>query len=112
MRAGPMKRSPLRRSNPRRRRAAHARDFGERAAIIRTMPCLAAADGRCLGRIEAAHARSRGAGGDRHHLVPLCTGHHREQHDHGVQTFARKHGLDLLTHAHRIAAELDAQGVP
>ena len=47
-----------------------------------------------------------------HNLVPLCTGHHREQHDHGVQTFAARHGLDLLTHAHRIAAELDARGLP
>lgn len=107
-----MKRSPLRRSNPRRRRKAHARDFGKRAPVIRSMQCLAAADGRCSGRIEAAHARSRGAGGDRRSLIPLCTGHHREQHDHGVKTFEARHDLDLLAEADRLAADLDARGLP
>lgn len=106
-----LKRSPLRRSNPRRRRARHTANFGARAGIVRLMRCLAAADGRCWGHVEAAHARSRGAGGDRRHLVPLCTGHHREQHDKGVQTFAERHGLDLLREAERIAAQLDDQGV-
>lgn len=105
-----MKRTPMKRVNPRRRRARHRRDFGERAPVVRGMACLAASD-RCAGPIEAAHARSRGAGGDRYQLVPLCSAHHREQHSVGVRTFQTRHGIDLLAAAARIAAELDARGL-
>lgn len=103
---------PLRRQN--RKRAAKRRvdDFGERGAAIRTMPCLIADKHTCGGKIEAAHAKSRGAGGDRRHLVPLCSRAHREQHDRGIQTFNRKYAIDLLAEATRIASELDAQGLP
>lgn len=104
------RRTPMKRANPRRRRARHRRDFGARAPVVREMPCLAASD-TCSGPIEAAHARSRGAGGDRRHLVPLCSAHHREQHTVGVRTFQKSYDLDLLAEAARIAAELDARGL-
>lgn len=86
------RKSPLKRktrlapANRRRRARTFARNFGERATFIRAMPCLLAGTG-CEGRIEAAHARSRGAGGDRRELVPLCSGHHR-QHHRGAKSFA------------------------
>lgn len=118
-----MKRTPLKRGTPlrrrtrlapvnrRRRAAAHARNFGERANLVRAMPCLLSGAG-CKGQVEAAHVRSRGAGGDRRDLVPLCSGHHREQHQRGLPTFCTTHKLDLRAAAARIAVELDERGVP
>ena len=45
---------------------------------------------------EAAHVRSRGAGGaDDGNLLPLCHTHHCEQHRIGIKSFAAKHGVDL-----------------
>ena len=42
--------------------------------------------------IEIAHfPRSKGAGAGDLDVIPLCTEHHREQHDSGVQTFAGKY---------------------
>ncbi len=53
------------------------------------------ADG-CLGAIEVAHVKSRGAGGTwKNGTVGLCTAHHREQHSFGIKTFAARHNLDL-----------------
>ena len=99
-----------------RERAAkrNAENFGTRAVAVRAMPCLCSRPRHlgsgCSGRIEAAHVRSRGAGGNRRHLIPLCLAHHREQHDHGIKTFADKYSLDLHAEAERIAAQLDEQG--
>lgn len=103
---------PMRRQNRKRAAARRVEDFGERGAAIRAMPCLIAGTHACGGAMEAAHAKSRGAGGDRRHLVPLCSGHHREQHTRGVLTFQAKYQLDLLAEADRIATELDIQGLP
>lgn len=115
---------PRRTSRGKRRARLRAKDFGERAAAVKAMSCLAftrpalfygpRSDGRtpCAGEIEPAHAKSRGAGGDRRHLVPLCSGHHREQHTRGVLTFQTKYQLNLLAEADRIATYLDTQGLP
>jgi hypothetical protein len=61
----------------------------------------------CDGRIEAAHVRIGGQAGisqkpgdDR--TIPLCTGHHGEQHQIGETSFERKHGIDMA----KIAAAL------
>jgi hypothetical protein len=106
-----VKRTPLKRSNPRRRARLYARNFGERRAFIVAMPCLLEGQG-CAGIVEPAHTTSRGAGGDRRKIVPLCTGHHREQGDRGIKTFSAHYQIDLHAHAARIAADLDARGVP
>lgn len=111
----PLKRSPMKRSNRRRRAATYARNFGERGAAVREMPCLLAPTGGCRGRTEAAHATARGMGGhngDRRSLVPLCTWHHRASGDMGAITFAAKYRIDLHEEAARIARELDARGLP
>lgn len=57
---------------------------------IRSLPC-------CIcGRIaEAAHVRSRGAGGTDYQTVPLCHGHHMEQHTIGIKTFQARYAIDL-----------------
>ena len=97
----------LRPVNSKRKRLRHARNFGEEAALVRSLPCLV-----CGGLSEPAHVVSRGAGGGRFDLVPLCRDHHREQHDDGVLTFAERHCLDLRAEADRVAMLHDEpQGV-
>jgi hypothetical protein len=107
--SGLQRHEEMKRRNEKRRAKRYARDFGTRAEAVREMPCLV------CGHVpsEPAHVRSRGAGGDRRSVVPLCGpfagGHHREQHTRGIQTFQRKYGIDLHAEAARIAAELDEE---
>lgn len=112
LRSSPLRRhAPMRRRNDARRRKRFARDFGERAAIVRAMPCLVGGIA-CSGDVQAAHVRSRGAGGTRRDLIPLCARHHCEQHDAGLRTFAARYQVDLAAAAASIAADLDSRGVP
>ena len=104
------RRKRLRPRNPERRVELYERAFGDRGELVRAMPCLLLGSG-CWGPIEAAHVRSRGAGGTRRDLVPLCARHHREQHDRGIRTFQERHGVDLRAAADQLAAELDARGI-
>jgi hypothetical protein len=111
-----MKKSPLKRSGPLRRkkevkgvnrkRAKKRLEaaFGSKADFIRRQWCVVELHGTSPERFcpdqwpmqfEAAHVKSRGAGGTSKHLIPLCTAHHHEQHAVGIQTFAAKYGLDL-----------------
>ena len=125
-----MKRTPLRRkvpvkaTNPERRAKLLAKNYGTRAFAVRAMPCLCVATRYehtigavgCDGDIVAAHARSRGAGGDRRGLVPLCHLHHTRAGERSEVVgserwdFEHTYGLDLIWHAARIAAELDELG--
>lgn len=91
-----MKRSPLtrskplrrqvgvRRRNPRRLKRLRAKQFGPQAALCRTLPCCV-----CKARplSDPHHVKSRGAGGDDSHCVPLCRTCHRLFHDHGASLF-------------------------
>jgi hypothetical protein len=76
-------------------REARENVFGEKADWIRAQPCMCCAVGFSRPS-EAAHVRSRGAGGTSKDLVPLCRKHHQMQHDMGVHTFAKQFGF-LLT---------------
>jgi len=111
----PMRRSPPKKSieergaiakKARRTRSPGAaakrfeRGFGslERVEFIQSLPCIVC--GR--GPVEAAHAKSRGAGGGPDDLLPLCggpDGHHAEQHRIGVRTFEKRHGVNLKASA-------------
>lgn len=103
-----------------RKRAAERkeRDFGEYAAWIRHQMCsvgvgechywggcfTVGADGVVSWSV-AAHVKSRGAGGRSiGNLIPLCTGHHDEQHAIGIKSFAKKYNLDLSGVASALAA--------
>ncbi|MCA9636547.1 MAG: hypothetical protein KC420_11020 [Myxococcales bacterium] len=89
--------------------------YGLRGDPVRALGCLCRGGlswSPCGGPTEAAHVRSRGAGGTRRDLVPLCQRHHSEQHRIGIKTFAERHSLDLTAEAQRIAVELDRQGYP
>jgi hypothetical protein len=109
-----MKKSELKRRSPMPRRSAPLRvrnasrakqrltdAFGDKAAWIRTFPCVVREhrflddELSCYGYVECAHVRSRAAGGRSNATVPLCKGHHSEQHAVGIKTFAAKYGLDL-----------------
>lgn len=80
-----------------RERFEHLRDEAYRE-WIREQPCLLASE-RCFyatKRSEAAHVASKATGsGDSGNLVPLCTRHHREQHDYGVKSFQRVNAVNL-----------------
>lgn len=102
----------VKRANPRRRKAAHARNFGEEADRVRAMPCLCAGHPAavCAGvadrqAVEAAHVKARGMGaanGGRFDIVPLCPRHH-DSSAAGVEAFERNYGLDLRAEADRVA---------
>jgi hypothetical protein len=68
-----MKRSRLRPKNVKRSKKRFAENFGgEYADFIRSLPCAIC---EVRGFSEAAHVRSRGAGGKASDLVPLCGPH-------------------------------------
>jgi hypothetical protein len=73
-----MKRSALKPKNARRKKARFESDFGGEAylAHIKSQPCAICG---VQGFSEAAHVRSRGAGGKASDLVPLCAAHHVER---------------------------------
>jgi hypothetical protein len=73
--------TPLRPFNRERKARRYARDFGDHAQRIRQLPCdLCGAPPPS----DPHHAKSRGAGGTKRHLIPLCRKHHRRIHDgHG-----------------------------
>lgn len=84
-------------------RAAKARSYPQHRQWVRGRPCLLA--GRlahvCIGQIEAAHADAAADGGvglkchDKH-VVPLCSGAHRQLHNLGTETWERIYGLNLV----------------
>ena len=89
------------RRKAKRRAEAFERDFGGTARLrwIQMQPCCV-----CGGwPSEAAHAKSRGAGGTAEDMVPMCTRHHREQHDTGIETFQERHGVNLAEIAAKYA---------
>lgn len=93
--------------NRKRKAASDARNFGDEAERVRSMPCLCGhvpvldgdPHGRptwCRGTVQAAH------------LVPLCDAHHREAGEAGTSqraAFEQRYGLDLRAEADRIALE-------
>ena len=78
-------------------------------AWIRHHPCTIGRMGVCRWPSDAAHVRSRGAGGlDAGNVVPLCPIHHAEQHRIGIRSFEKNHGVDLKAEAERLAREYEA----
>lgn len=83
--------------------AAREKVFGAKAKWIRKCVCVVPMfsqlpldqQQRCGGKVEAAHAKSRGAGGDSRDLIPMCMRHHSESHTIGVRTFEERYSLNL-----------------
>lgn len=102
--AGLERRTRVKPVNKARRAKRFARNFGAKRFWIVTLDCVI--PGCWQTPVEAAHVKSRGAGGTSAHMVPLCALHHAEQHAIGIRTFGEaKYGLDLLA----IAAKLEAE---
>jgi hypothetical protein len=94
---------PIKPSNPKRKAKRFALAYGsdERVRWIQSLPCVA-----CGARpSEAAHIRSKAAGGLWADVLPLCRSCHRAQHSEGIRTFQARRSLDLRTIADRIAQE-------
>ena len=105
----PRKRLPT--INRKRRAARFAKAYGSggrHAAWVRAQGCVVP---DCFGRpVEAAHTRSRGAGGTSRHLVGLCgfgspENHHAEQHSIGVATFQGRRHVNLAAMAEKLWRE-------
>ena len=65
----------------------------ERILWLKARPCLVC--GRTPS--DCAHIKSGGMGrkADAEFIVALCRDHHTEQHQIGVRSFERRHGVDL-----------------
>jgi hypothetical protein len=84
--------NPVNRKRKKERFAAAFMDWrGDKGAWIRQLNCVVCG----VVPSEAAHVKSRAAGGTAKDLVPLCTFHHRQQHDMGILTFEEHHDVDL-----------------
>ena len=110
--AGFKKREPIRLVNRARKKKRNAEAFGVQAQFCRESDCCVP---DCLVTpCDPAHVVSRGAGGKDRHCVPLCRHHHRQQHDKGMRTFERLHGINLTAIAARISERFypSAKGEP
>lgn len=101
-----MKRTPLNPVNRERKARRYERDFGDYAATIRNLPCCV------CGRVPRPptyshphHVRSRGAGGDKRDLVPVCHREHLLIHLMGRESFEARYEISLAS----IAADLWSQ---
>ena len=98
-----MKRTPLTRKTPIRKRNAkrlakrRAAEFGPKADWIRSLPCCACGGGPS----DPHHVGGRRHGSKR--LVPLCRACHVYGHATGWATFEQRFGVDLG----RVAEELE-----
>lgn len=106
----PLARGPTRLKARKTPKAFHKRRDPAYQAWIRTQPCIIAPHDpthiQMFGAwfaVDAAHVKSRGAGGDdRGNLVPLCHFHHMEQHERGIKSFQARWGIDLAAEAARL----------
>lgn len=89
--------TPLAKRNPERKARLFEEQFGSVAFVkwVRLQECAVCGSWPS----EAAHATSRGAGGKADDILPLCPVHHHEQHQHGVRTFEKAHGIDMKAKA-------------
>lgn len=109
-----MKRSPIIRTTPlrrktrmrwcsrKRRKERHERDFGAQAERCRTLPCT------ICGRrpAEPHHEPTRAAGGRDKDTLPLCRDCHDERHAIGRPAFEAKHRRDLRAAAAGLYARI------
>lgn len=113
----PLKRTPVKRVNAKRRKKNHARAYGGagRIAFVKSLPCVVKGrpDGfpvRHDGPIEVMHTKSGGTArkADARLTVPCCQYHHRNAHTWGIETWQRAYGVDLEHEAANVAGHWDA----
>jgi hypothetical protein len=90
-----MKRTPIRKRNPKRRSREWKRAYGSEARVewIRNRPSVVSGRTPCVN----AHVRTGGMGrkADACWIVPLTWVEHQRLHDHGRETFEAIEGIDL-----------------
>lgn len=99
---------PSRSKDGAKRARVRRRQFGSDEFMDWLHALRCAVPGCVVWKVEAAHARSRGAGGTAADILPLCggpAGHHAEQHAIGVRTFERKYGFSMREAAARTQRE-------
>lgn len=97
-----LRRSAIRRVNRARKARLQAKQFGEQAALCRTLPCCV-----CGSRPAVPHhVVSRGAGGLDRDCAPLCPECHLTVHFQGWQSFQREWGVDLAAVARELAGRV------
>lgn len=96
-----LKRTPLPKTNPKRRAKRWAEQFDspEFLDFVHALPCAVCEQEPS----EAAHARSRGAGGKAADILPLCGECHELQHTLGVKSFESGERPGLPAHGHQCA---------
>lgn len=114
-RASLIRRTPLRRVNTERAEREQERQFGDLAKYVRTLrccipwcPCAAVAAHVHTRRNHGAWITPVDGGPKRGNIVPMCVRHHLEQHQHGIKTFQREHGLNLELIATRVGRDFGA----
>lgn len=96
----PPRRTPMKRANRARKARLYAINFGEYADVIRGLPCDVCGK---PGPSEPHHARTRGAGGSKRDLLPLCLRCHREAHDgNGI---SRERAMERAEHYWKTCGE-------
>jgi len=81
---------------------------------VQRLPCCVCRRriGHTYGPAEAAHVKSRGAGGGEvGNLVPLCHHHHERQHRMGIKSFQAHYGVNLALEAERVRQYVEANDV-
>ena len=61
--------------------------------FIRKHSCLCGVG--CMGRVEAHHTTTRGAGGSDYKALPLCAKHHSAAGGYGKDTFQNRYFMDF-----------------
>ena len=90
--------NPINRAN---RARLYARNFGDYADTIRAMPCWWC---ERPGPSDPAHTRSRGAGGDRTALLPMCRACHEAFDTHRLDVDRERAVADARALWERLAA--------
>lgn len=98
-------RTPIRPYNEERQAKLFERHFHSKEFVAWVQRHACSIPGCERFPVEAAHARSRAAGGRWTDVLPLCRDHHREQHDLGVATFEGKYGISLSAFALRTSSD-------
>lgn len=91
--------TPMKKVNPARRKVLYLQDFGVHADLVRSLCCCVCG---ALPPSEAHHVKSRGAGGTRKDLAPLCARCHRLGHVMGWTSFGMRFGVNLEAEAKRL----------